>query len=118
MNFQATSPTFGKIVRLGRIFVVGSIVCVDAVTGLVSHLQGKDNSTSYTAHLSGVGMGLLVGLVILKNRRVQFWEQWLRVVSCSVAGAFILVMILINLFVPSLFLPVNYSVTECSTTVK
>jgi len=112
---KATSPTFGKIVRIGRIMIVGTILSVDIVTGVYSHLSGDENSTSYTAHLSGVVMGVLVGVVILKNRKVQFWEQWLRVACCGVAGIFLLVMTVINLSIPSLFPHPDHQVTECST---
>ena len=113
---KATSPTFGKIVRIGRIMVVGGILSVDIVTAICSNLSGGENNTSYSAHLSGVVMGVLVGVVILKNRKVQFWEQWLRVVCCGAAVAFLLILIVINLTIPSLFLPADYQeTTECST---
>ena len=111
---KATSPTFGKIVRIGRVLVVGCILGVDVVTAISSSLSGEVNTTSYTAHLSGVVMGMLVGVVILKNRRVQFWEQWLRVACCALAAVFMLVMIVINIFFSSFFMTPDSEDAECS----
>ena len=113
-NKKVTSPTFGKVVRIGRVVVVGGILSVDVVTAISSSLSEEVNTTSYTAHVSGVAMGILVGVVILKNRRVQFWEQWLRVACCLIAGTFILVMIVINSFMEGIFLKTSYEDTECA----
>ena len=112
-NKKATAPTFGKIVRIGRVMVVGIILGMDAVTAISSSLSGEKNATSYTAHLSGVMMGMLVGVVILKNRRVQFWEQWLRVACCALAAVFLVVMIVINICIQSIFMPADYEEREC-----
>ena len=114
---KATSPTFGRIVRIARILVVGIIIGIDIVTAIINNVSGSQSSTSYTAHLSGVVMGLLVGLVILRNRRVQFWERWLQWACCGVAALLILVMILINIFWSSHFKPTDYGETECANFV-
>ena len=111
---KATSPTFGKIVRIGRILVVGGILSVDVVTAICTKLSGEVNTTSYTAHISGLVMGVLVGVVILKNRKVQFWEQWLKGTCCVLAAIFLFSMIVINIFMQSIFIPADYQETECS----
>jgi len=113
-NKKATSPTFGKIVRVGRVLVVGGIIGVDIVTAIASSVSGVKNSTSYTAHTAGVVMGMLVGIIILKNRRVQFWEQWLRLVSCALAAVFLLAMILINIFATNLFIADDTEEADCA----
>ena len=113
-NKKATSPTFGKIVRVGRVLVVGGIIGVDIVTAIASSVSGVKNSTSYTAHTAGVVMGMLVGIIILKNRRVQFWEQWLRLVSCTLAAVFLLVMIFINIFATNLFIADDTEEADCA----
>eukprot|EP00092_Neocalanus_flemingeri_P000928 GFUD01000987.1.p1 GENE.GFUD01000987.1~~GFUD01000987.1.p1 ORF type:complete len:434 (-),score=96.97 GFUD01000987.1:48-1175(-) len=113
-NKKVSSPTFGKVVRVGRVLVVGGILCVDAVTAISSSLSGEVNTTSYTAHVAGVAMGMLVGVVMLKNRRVQFWEQWLRAACCVLAGTFILVMIVVNIFMEGIFLPMSEEDPACS----
>jgi len=112
-NKKASSPTFGKVVRIGRVLVVGGILGVDVVTAISTSLSGQENTTSYTAHVSGVVMGLLVGVVMLKNRRVQFWEQWLRLACCILAGLALLLMIVINISMPGKFLPTSYDDVEC-----
>ena len=92
-----TSPTFGKVVRVARILVVIGIPSVDVITGLSNLLTGETNTTSYIAHASGVGVGILVGLVILTNRRVEFWETWLRLLCCLTAVAIILILVVLNI---------------------
>jgi len=92
-----SSPTFGKVVRVARILIVIGLPLVDLITWLSNLVTGNTNSTSYLAHLSGVVMGLLVGLVILRNRRVEFWETWLRILCCLTASATILVLIILNI---------------------
>ena len=94
--------------------MVGCILGVDVVTAISSSLSGEVNTTSYTAHLSGVVMGIMVGVVMLKNRRVQFWEQWLRVACCALAAVFMLVMIVINIFFSSFFMTPDSEDAECS----
>ena len=117
-NRKVTAPTFGKIIRISRILLVGSIICVDIVTAIVRSMSDDVNTTSYTAHIAGVVMGILVGVVILKNRRVQFWQQWLRVACCIVAGTFLSVMVIINIFFVDIFPPTSYNYTEFAQYVK
>ena len=83
--------------RVARILIVIGLPLVDLITWLSNLVTGNTNSTSYLAHLSGVVMGLLVGLVILRNRRVEFWETWLRILCCLTASATILVLIILNI---------------------
>lgn len=94
---KVTSPVFGKIIRLGRVLVVMGILGVDLITGLTSYITGEENHTSYIAHGSGSIMGLLVGLVILENRRVQSWERWLMITSYAVTSAILLVLAILNI---------------------
>jgi uncharacterized membrane protein SirB2 len=94
---KATSPTFGNVVRIGQLLVVGGILSVDVLMAVSKSLNGEAYNTSLMPHMSGVVMGLLVGVVILKNRRVQFWEQWLRVACCGLAAVYLLVMVMMNI---------------------
>ena len=82
---------------MARILVVIGIPSVDVITGVSNLVTGDTNSTSYIAHASGVGIGILVGLVILTNRRVEFWETWLRSLCCVTAVAYILILIILNI---------------------
>ena len=60
-------------------------------------MQGEGNSTSYTAHMSGVLMGVLVGLTILKNRRVEHWERYLIIASLLSAALILAVLLALNI---------------------
>ena len=72
--------------------------CTALILGvdLVSSLLLPAATTSYVAHLAGAGCGLLLGLVVLKNRRVQHWEVWLRAACCCLAAALILLAAALN----------------------
>ena len=72
-NHHAAAPTFGKVVRFSRILLVSSILAVDLLTIKPGE---KRDSISHVAHLVGAAVGLLVGLVLLRNRRVEHWEAW------------------------------------------
>ena len=97
-NKKTSSPTFGKVVRIARILVVvGAFILVDLISIISSYVNNVMNSTSYTAHGSGVVMGLLVGLIILKNRRVEHWETWLRISSCCLAVLLLIVFLILNI---------------------
>ena len=72
-NRQAAAPTFGKVVRFGRILLVSAILLVDVLGSLLGE---QKSSVSHLAHLVGAVVGLLVGLVLLRNRRVEHWQTW------------------------------------------
>ena len=93
-NNKASAPVFGKVVRLARLLVVMGILSVDIITSLVN---SGPSSTSYEAHLSGSVMGVVVGVVVLKNRRVQHWEVWLKAGCCVLAGGLLLAGIIANI---------------------
>ena len=55
----------------------------------------KDSSTtSWEAHVAGATAGLIIGIVVLKNRRVEECETWLKV-SCVVVVSIALIVLLI-----------------------
>ena len=93
-NNKASAPVFGKVVRLARLLVVMGILSVDIITNLTN----SESSTSYEAHLSGSVMGVVVGVVILKNRRVEHWEVWLRAGCCVLAGVLLFIGVMMNIF--------------------
>ena len=42
-------------------------------------------------------MGVVVGVVLLKNRRVEHWEAWLRAGCCLLAGGLVLAGVVMNI---------------------
>ena len=83
-----TAPTYGLMVRICRLLVVGGILLMD----VFSTLLVPESNTSYEAHLTGALVGLLLGLVVLRNRRVEHWETWVKATAC--AGSAFLLLIL------------------------
>ena len=49
----------------------------------------KSNKVSHVAHLSGAIGGILVGIIILKNRKVESWETKLKILCMVLFGCFI-----------------------------
>ena len=72
----------------------------------------KDYATSWEAHLAGAVTGILLGIVILKNRRVEKWETWLKLVCVLTYTAGITVMLTANIF-GSKCNDVKSNVTKC-----
>ena len=134
-NRQAAAPTFGKVVRFGRILLVSSILAVDVLGSLVGE---QKSSISHLAHLVGAVVGLLVGLVLLRNRRVEHWQTWVRGkslnpsfilatqvrgVACCLAGVAILALAILNIaaayILPPAWQPdLHYNLTACDQCVN
>ena len=76
---RTTAPTYGLMVRICRLLVVGGILAMDVFATFLT----PDSNTSYEAHLTGALVGLLVGLVVLRNRRVEHWERWAKAMACA-----------------------------------
>ena len=78
----ATSPataTHGGLIRLLKLTAILAYVSVDIAMAAYSHtVYGEQNTTGYTAHLAGAGLGFAAGLLVLHNTRVERWEVRLR----------------------------------------
>ena len=90
-----TAPTYGVMVRICRLLVVGGILLMDVFTTLLT----PDSNTSYEAHLTGALVGLLVGLVVLRNRRVEHWETWVKAVACASVVFILLLLAVLHIVV-------------------
>ena len=138
-NRHAAAPTFGKAVRISRILLVSSILAVDLLTMI--KLGEERDSISHLAHLVGAALGLLVGLVLLRNRRVEHWEAWVshgfipllhfihpgnpqvRRVACCLAGLAIFALAILNLAAAEILPPfwqpdLHYNLTACDQCVN
>ena len=70
----------GTLLRLLRLTAVLAFATVDTGVAVYNKHVFSDwpNTTGYTAHLAGAGAGLLVGILVLKNRREEVWERGLK----------------------------------------
>ncbi len=93
---KSTSAKHGHIVRFMRLLTVVLYGALDF--GLaVYHRRRRPAAavkTSYAAHLAGAASGLLVGIIVLKNRRVEHWETCLKVV-CVILFAMLMLLALV-----------------------
>ena len=68
----------GKIVRLMRLGIVILYAIIDFVVAIYKRESSMQTNVSFVAHLGGVVAGFLVGIVILRNRKVEAWETRLK----------------------------------------
>ena len=60
-------------------------------------------NVSFTAHFAGAIAGLLVGIIVLKNRQVHAWELKLKMVCIIGFGIFILGCLFWNVTADAIF---------------
>ena len=60
-------------------------------------LNFDSSTTSWEAHLAGATAGLIIGFVVLKNRRVEAWNTWLKVTCKVVFLIALIVLFVLNL---------------------
>ena len=65
---------------------------------LLVYLKMSAPKVSWQAHLGGSLAGLLVGILVLQNRRVSHWETGLKRVCMITFGIFVVVCVGINVF--------------------
>ena len=65
---------------------------------LLVYLKMSAPKVSWQAHLGGSLAGLLVGILVLQNRRVSHWETGLKRFCLITFGIFVIVCVAINIF--------------------
>ena len=74
-----------------RLFIVIVYAIVDFVIAVYRRFTSDHRqNVSFTAHLAGAIAGLLVGIIVLKNRQVHAWELKLKMGCIISFGIFIL----------------------------
>ena len=94
-----------KVIHFGlvkwiRVVFISVLVIFDTTTQILGHLgylEGENN-TSVMGHLCGALAGLTVGIFVLDNRRVEYWESWVRWISLSVFILMVIFAILWNIW--------------------
>lgn len=94
---KTAKATHGTLIRMLKLTAVLAFAVVDTGMAIYNkHMYDHENTTGYTAHIAGALSGLVVGLMVLKNRKVQTWEIWLRLGCVLITGTFLAVTILWN----------------------
>ena len=95
---KSTSAKHGHIVRFIRLVTVLTYGVVDTGVAVYNRHVTGDVKVSYVAHFMGAISGLLIGIIVLKNRKVEHWETKLKVVCVVIFVLLMLGMILWNVF--------------------
>ncbi|KAL4003217.1 Rhomboid family protein [Acanthocheilonema viteae] len=86
--------------RLVRLFIISAYIFTDAASTVYRRFQVDEcDRVSYTAHIAGIVTGLLMGVVILHNLKVLYWERILMIVSLVLFGIIFLFLTAMVVFV-------------------
>lgn len=66
--------------RALELLAVSLLIVGDVSWAVYNRYSNTTTHTSYVAHLTGAGLGLMVGFLVLRNRYVEPWEKNLKVV--------------------------------------
>lgn len=92
---RTAKATHGTLIRMLKLTAILAFAVVDTGMAIYNkHMYQQQNTTGYTAHIAGAMAGLVVGLTVLKNRRVRTWEIWLRLGCVLLTGSFLAVTVL------------------------
>merc|ERR1712079_544647 len=81
----------GSYVRSCRLVIVLVYMIIDTIFAVIRRFKpSTDQQVSFTAHLAGAIAGLLIGIIVLKNRKVHAWELKLKIFCIISFGFFIL----------------------------
>ncbi len=97
-----------------RILVVAVVALTDFAVYIYDvHVVGHSAPVSYPAHISGAIVGLLVGIVCLKNLRWEKYERIIWIISILVFSVLMLIAIVFSIAVPEHFTGVAVSGIGC-----
>lgn len=93
--------------RFVRLLVISVFVFADTVLAVYRRFQVDEcDRISYTAHIAGSVTGLLMGIIILHNLKVLFWERILMIVSLILFGTIFLFLTAMVIFVSPFSQPI------------
>jgi len=96
-SHKEVSRSLDPTIRTARITFVVTFTLFDIIYALYNHYSGTKTNTGYAGHLFGAVAGLLLGIVLLENRKVERWETRLRAASISVYLGLLLITLLWHL---------------------
>jgi len=97
LSHKEVSRSLDPTIRTARITFVVTFTLFDIIYALYNHYSGTKTNTGYAGHLFGAVAGLLLGIVLLENRKVERWETRLRAASIGVYLGLLLITLLWHL---------------------
>ena len=70
----------GKLFRVLQLLAVLTFALLDTGYAFYRRYSGEHTSVSYVAHLVGAIVGLMVGLIVLKDRIEEAWEKKMKAI--------------------------------------
>uniref|UniRef100_A0A1I7VU98 Rhomboid family protein n=1 Tax=Loa loa TaxID=7209 RepID=A0A1I7VU98_LOALO len=99
--------------RLIRLFIISAYVLADIAVTVHRRFQMDEcDRISYTAHIAGAVTGLLMGVIILHNLKVLYWERILMTVSLVLFGTIFLFLMAMVIFVNPFSKPI-WDTVQC-----
>ena len=98
----------GSYVRSCRLVIVVVYMIIDTIFAVIRRFKPtSDQQVSFTAHLAGAIAGLLIGIIVLKNRKVHAWELKLKIFCIISFGIFILSCLFWNVSADDIYSKIN-----------
>eukprot|EP00095_Tigriopus_kingsejongensis_P010040 snap_masked-scaffold231_size243715-processed-gene-1.20 protein:Tk10040 transcript:snap_masked-scaffold231_size243715-processed-gene-1.20-mRNA-1 annotation:"rhomboid-related protein 3" len=91
------------------LFIVTFVVCDVGQIVYKEVFQGETSSTSYAGHVFGSLAGLMIGIFVLENRKVEDWERWFEAGALVIFGLILCALALWHIVYPSYFPAQDYS---------
>jgi len=111
---KSVSRSLDPLIRAARLAFVITFTMFDVSYAIYNYYSGVKTNTGYMGHLCGAVAGLLVGIVMLENRKVETWEVKLKIVSICVYLLLLLSTILWHLFgTDTGYFPATSHVSSC-----
>ncbi|VDK83703.1 unnamed protein product [Litomosoides sigmodontis] len=86
--------------RFVRLFIIVTYIFTDTASAVYRRFQVDEcDRISYTAHIAGAVTGLLMGVAILHNLKVLYWERILMIVALVLFGTIFLFLTAMVIFV-------------------
>jgi len=91
---KAVSQSLNPIIRWIRLLFVLLFTFLDIGLAVYNYYSNVDTGTSYMGHIMGAAAGLLLGIVMLENRKVERWETKLKYLCIATYLSFLIGTIL------------------------
>jgi len=91
------SATNSSVYRLLRLLSVVIYTVCDLTYAIYLRMTDTSNNIGYLAHLAGGIAGLMVGLIVLKNRKSEAWEKAIKIITFMVTLTIMILALVWNI---------------------